>query len=953
MGHPDRLSRFDGELLPAREGAAEPSHSPLDHPALRQVALAARAEAWQHSPETVAARGGDTSAPLAIGLADHVRAATGVDVSGATVHEGPAAARRAGEHAARAVTIGTDIYLGTGARSTDQHLLAHEATHVAQQAHDPAIAGEAQRKGPPGEVSSEPLEQQADAVADRAGAAPQRAPDGPGYALSETQTFIHQTRGFIDTTSATLVPAFRRAVDALDPPAALQLAQAAIQGLDAAGTGLERAEARGREADPYARTVSTPGQTAEAIPVEAWEVDEYDALKAEIEQLADEVRRLGHQMVIDMSPQVFRERAVLGSYQLPPGSDAEPLHTVIRESSTTVDLLITFVHVRQLLGSDPEAASKEAKKEAVSKVEMWRSRPANFRFLYHLLLSEKLLDALWTVEGESGQQLRHTQGDVLDQARATGNFADVGAWDSSEADKLLSRGLGDWAVTDEDAQRVFDMIASASPAARGKLVLQLDDMGKLGRLCDNLPWRWVEQLHDVVDDPQAKARLRPHFQNKGGGKSVSKLYEENIMENIEKDRMVRAYLWTFLDTAHSGLTFGFKDVHDAAYDASEEGWISDDAYLSTTGKALARSAALMGATMATGGAAGAWGEGVALGMGAGRTSAQIIGGAVGGATSGVAGQLTADVFDQAFLGKEGFSSLGDYGTAAGLGGATGALTAGVQAAGSRYLPQSAKTMSHVYAERYPQLDNVLTRVRNAGVRDGLVLRVTAQELNMLVRSGLTNPGNLQQSLDRIGMVYANERIDVNSRTLSKVHPQSEIEQMFGDVDAATGQVNIRNQEPSSAGYVADADSIPAGAKTTDPSMRDVLGIDGPAGFYDKYKNPGDPLFEVRFRVTAELDVPLPQTEAPGTPLGTMNPDSHHMAGAGVTKGGVPEGKLPAGAPIEIVDIVPVGTPRSSYPPVGTKPYGPYSPAASSVRNLGAPTAGATSGVTSGGYCSED
>jgi hypothetical protein len=554
--------------------------------------------------------------------------------------------------------------------------------------------------------------------------------------------------------------------------------------------------------------------------------------------------------------------------------------------------------------------------------------------------------------GKSGRMLLFTDGKVLEQATQAGNFGDVGEWDAARAESLLSRGAGDWAVSDEDAEKVFNMLVSAAPATRAGLVKQLKSMGKLGRLCDNLPWRWVEQLHDAIDDAETKAMLRPYFQGKGGGESVSKMYENQIMDNIEKDRLVRAYLWTFLDTAHSGLTFGFKDVHDQAYDAKEQGLISGDAYLSTTGKALGRAAALMAVTAATGGTAAAWGEGAALGLGAGKTTAQIIGGAFGGGVAGVSGQFTGDVYDQMLMGKEGFSSAGDYAMAGGLGAVSGAVTASVGTLGAKYFPDSAKTMSQVYAEKYPGLDNTLTRIRNAGIREGLVLRVTAQELHLLSKSGLASSTALDDALTRIGLVYANGRIDVKTQTLSKVHPQSEIEKLYGPVDPATGKVTTKNPKPTSGGYVADADSIPAGVKTTDQTMRDSLGIDGPASFYDKYKNPNDPLFEVTFKVGAELDVPLPQTEAPGTPLGTMDPMSHHMPGTGHTKGGVPEGKLPNGAPIEIIDIVPVGAPRTSYPSTGTQ-YGPYPGVTPSVRSPQAPMGGMTGGVTSGDYLRED
>ena len=356
---------------------------------------------------------------------------------------------------------------------------------------------------------------------------------------------------------------------------------------------------------------------------------------------------------------------------------------------------------------------------------------------------------------------------------------------------------------------------------------------------------------------------------------------------------------------------------------------------------------MMAVTAATGGAAGAWGEGVASGLGAGKTTAQIIGGAVGGGVAGVSGQFTGDVYDQALMGKEGFSDLGSYGmaglTGAASGAAMGAFMSRIQAAGSKYLAPSMKTMSQVYAERYPGLDNALTRMRSAGAREGLVLRVSAQELEQLTEAGLVNRANWSESWQRVKAVAGNERIDVHSRPLAKVHPQSEIERFYGDVDPASGQVNVRNPKPTSGGYVADAEDLAVCSPSTDQSVRESFGIDNPDyRWYEKYHTDNDPLFEVTFNVTAELDVPLPQTEAPGTPLGTMNPENHHMAGVGKTKGGVPEGVLPKGTPIHIVDIRPVGTPRASYPATG-QPYDPFPASPPQVRHLPTAVSGATAG----------
>jgi hypothetical protein len=777
--------------------------------------------------------------------------------------------------------------------------------------------------------------------------APRKHADGPGIALSQCEQIVMRTREFAQTTGDALLPAFRKAVDALDAPGVLQLAQACVQGLGAVLKGRDEAKARARDANPLARASCGPEHDIDAsasMYVEPWELEAHKQLDQSVSVLEMDVRALGNRVALELSPQIFRGLVVGDGIQRPPGGETNPFETAIRESSTTVDLVITLNHIREILWPVPWLAPADKKKEAVSKIEMWKSRPANFQFLKQALIAERLWETLASHQGESGRKLTTTADNVDEQAKVTGGLGDVGEWDASRVGSLLSPGAGHFVITDDDAQKVFDMIASAAPAVRGRLVLQLDEMGRLGVVCENLPWKSVEELHDVIDDPAAKAKLRPHFENKGGGESLSKVYEHEIMDNLKEGHEVRAYLWTLLDTAHSALTFGFKNVHDAAYDAREAGLISDDAYLSATAKGLGRAAAMMAVTAATGGAAGAWGEGAALGLGAGKTTAQIIGGAIGGGAAGVSGQFTGDVYDQALLGKQGFSSAGDYAVAGLVGAGSGALTGGVQAAGSKYLPNSAKTMSQVYAERYPGLDNTLTRIRSAGVRQGLVLRVTAHELQLLGSSGLTNPANLNDALARIGMVYSNERIDVNTRTLAKVHPQSEIQKYYGDVDPATGRVNVRNENPTSAGYVADAESIPASNKTTDQSMRDTLGIDGPVDWYDKYKVGNDPLFEVTFKAGAELDVPLPQTEAPGTPLGTMNPDSHHVAGAGHTKGGVPEGKLPYGTPIEIVDIKPVGTPRASYPEVPNATYAPKAPATPSLRNLPAPLSGATAGI---------
>jgi hypothetical protein len=129
-------------------------------------------------------------------------------------------------------------------------------------------------------------------------------------------------------------------------------------------------------------------------------------------------------------------------------------------------------------------------------------------------------------------------------------------------------------------------------------------------------------------------------------------------------------------------------------------------------------------------------------------------------------------------------------------------------------------------------------------------------------------------------------------------------------------------------------------------VRDALGIDGEPGWprYERYKDPNDQLYEVRFKVSAELDVPLPQENAAETGytrMGGIDPKSSHRPGVGRTKGGAREGIAPRGTPIEIVEIVPVGHARALRAAGG--PYAPYPAVPPSVRNLQAPLDGAVLG----------
>lgn len=784
-------------------------------------------------------------------------------------------------------------------------------------------------------------------------------PASSGPQLDPTAV-IDQAGAVATEVETILLPAYRAAVDALDVAGALSLARAIAEGMRTVTGGMGQAAIEVEEADPYARMVSKPGDDPAKVVAEPAPIEIEVSKRSHDDQttLVAKVGALRRLLAVQVGPQVFRGQAVAFEVQQPEVRDLDSF--VISESGTVVDLIITYRQIRDLVGAG--SPKTDEIKQAVDLTLKWTGRPINFLFLRTVLVEENLWDKVRDAKGSDDRTVLAGLGTVQDQSSATGVLGDVGKWDMGKVRQLLAladegsvaeamtavsgmvlpHGQLDAAVASE----IMEMIAGAAPNVRAGLLHQLDGAGGLDMLCEAVPWLAVKQLHDAIDDPQMKARLAPHYIDKGGGKSLSKTYEENILEDLDEGHPFRAYLWTFLKTAHGALTFGFLGVHDAAYDALQAGVISNAEYASITAKAVARSAAIGGASMLTGGAAGAWGEGVAAGLGAGETTASIIGGGVGGAAAGVGGQFTGDVFDQAAFGKQGFSSLGDYGEAAALGGVTGIVTAGVATAGAKYLPESAKTMNQVYAEQYPALDNVLTQMRGSGTRAGLTIRVSAQELIELTKTGLVGTPNLQTSLDRIGLVYDNERIDVGSEQLTKVHPQSEIEKMYGPVDPATGQVSVLNQAPTSGGFVGASGDAPPGSMPTDADVRSTFGIDTNAPFYQKYSS-GEPLFEVVFRTEVELDVPLPQEQAAGVPLGSVDPVTHHQPGAGRTIGGVREGVLPRGSAIEIVEIRPVGGPQASFPPTNT-PYKPYSPATPSVRHLPAPLAGATGTETSHG-----
>lgn len=87
--------------------------------------------------------------------------ALGMDLGGVRVHQDSAADSLARGMTAKAFTTGSDIFLRGDANAGDSHLMAHELTHVAQQAAGEGAPGQRMAVGP----ADDPLEAEADAVA--------------------------------------------------------------------------------------------------------------------------------------------------------------------------------------------------------------------------------------------------------------------------------------------------------------------------------------------------------------------------------------------------------------------------------------------------------------------------------------------------------------------------------------------------------------------------------------------------------------------------------------------------------------------------------------------------------------------------------------------------------------------------------------------------------------------
>jgi hypothetical protein len=132
-------------------------------------------------PQTAAAidaeRGGGS--PLADLVRSDMERHLGVDLSGVRVHTGPAADTLSRAVTAKAFTTGTDVFFGAGrydpTSRAGRELLAHELTHVVQQAQDPGSVARVSHEDDPTEVEARAV---ARSVAHNAAAPPVREAAG-------------------------------------------------------------------------------------------------------------------------------------------------------------------------------------------------------------------------------------------------------------------------------------------------------------------------------------------------------------------------------------------------------------------------------------------------------------------------------------------------------------------------------------------------------------------------------------------------------------------------------------------------------------------------------------------------------------------------------------------------------------------------------------------------------
>ena len=570
-----------------------------------------------------------------------------------------------------------------------------------------------------------------------------------GPASLETETTEVERATQLDALVRTaLLPAYRRAVDALDPGAAVELATHILSAVGASQRG-EADAAAALKRGASAALVSTPDAPIDDTPDAA--SGRLAGLTTAHDALGKDLAALVSDLAVELGPQKFRDQLVMGA-RVTPALGRDPAAYLAGEATATITLLGVVREVQAISGATGAASPRldDAQRAQIAAlVEPWHSRPVNYAFLARALGALGVWDAIAGTKGPSGRTLEGSLARSRQQAKETGALADVGELDMDDAARELHTvGLAgiEFGPSDDTASAILDRIASAAPDARGPIIRQLDARRRLEPLCKHLPWSQVKSLYDAVQpfDATAAGLLKPYFAGKGGGESMHQRYMDQVDEHVAKDQKVRAFGWFFLDFLHNAMTAGFEREYSDAYDAHEQGLITDDDMRSRATKALGKAALITAVSAATGGIAGEFVQSFAAP--AGDFASGLLGGVAGGATAGISGHFTGDVYDQMVNGKQGFDSLGDYGRSARDGlvaGGLGSLLSGLSLGAARFLGADVKSSfrraGDIYAAKYPRMTRFLEAARTAGAHSRVVVSAKVSEALDLIHS-LSPPG---------------------------------------------------------------------------------------------------------------------------------------------------------------------------------------------------------------------
>lgn len=560
-----------------------------------------------------------------------------------------------------------------------------------------------------------------------------RAAAGEGDPAEHAQAVVqlHESRVRLQLLQAELLGAYHSAVAAFDAAGARAIAAQIVAGLQQA---------------TKAAGASENGQPA---------AGHLAALRA---SFAQDVHKAIASLAVQLSPQMLAWFPVTATIE--PPSLGKVVHVgvalVAHEAAMVVQLLEAADRIVALARPHSAVASLRARPEdlqrAVDEFERFQARPVHVAFLAEVLKRRRVWSVISQARSSGTERsAAHLLHRAQAQATETGTTADVGAaWDLDQAQERLTYGATDWAVTDEDALQVIEMLRQASPEARSGLVKQLHKRGLLSRLAENVGWQHIKAVAETLDDPEAEALLAPYWEGKGGVPSLGQLLTKRVKDNRQAGgwlNATQAFAWETLNTSLDVFTLGAKPALDSAHETLDAGWISADAYGVEASKAQGR-ALLTGAAMAaSGGVAGAWTEGAALMLGAGEGGAALLGAAAGGAVGNVGGQLAGDLFDQTFSGKPGFDSFSSYAQTFAQGGALGAAMAPVSLAGAKYLPATMRTVAQQLAAAHPEMVHFLEAAKMAGAGAAFRVRVTVREWIAITKSG--GPGMFNGGLQPV------------------------------------------------------------------------------------------------------------------------------------------------------------------------------------------------------------